>query len=110
MALTEQDMATITQLIRDEIEPLRAEIDRVDEWANGLFQALEDVLRPLLKANPALVQEIEPLWCRAAQQYEQLQQGLLLYTDEQPTLERLEGRKILYRTLQRLHVFPPPPG
>ncbi|MCO1336767.1 hypothetical protein MO867_20785 [Microbulbifer sp. OS29] len=94
MALTQEDMATITQLIRAETEQLRAELDAVDEWANGLFLALKDVLTPLLKRHPEVAAELAPRWQKVVEEFHRTEGG------------RLEARKMLYSQLALVSVWP----
>lgn len=78
------------------VEPLKDEISKVDEWANGLFVALRDVLPVLLLDSPALTREIEPQWRKAAEEFDRIEQhGQQANGDE--SLELLEARKMLYR-------------
>lgn len=97
-------------------EPLRKEIDKVDEWANGLFTVLVQVLPGLLKANHPLAHQLEPQWRRASERFEHLSAGGSPI-DSDETLERLEAPKMLYRLLEimsvwdecRRHAPPAPP-
>lgn len=80
------------------VEPLKEEISKVDEWANGLFVALRDVLPVLLLESPALTREIEPQWRKAAEEFDRVEQHGHQANDEE-SLELLEARKMLYRLL-----------
>ena len=87
------------------VEPLRAEINKVDDWANGLYAVLLDVLPGLLKANPALARELEPDWRTAAESFDLIDlQGQPAQPDE--PLEFLEARKMLYRMFVALKLWP----
>lgn len=94
MALTQEDMTAITQLIRAETGQLRAELRAADEWAEGLFAALQDVLTPLLKLHPDVAEELGPRWQKVCEDFERTQAN------------QLEPRKMLYRQLAQLSVWP----
>lgn len=91
--------------LRQEIAELRAEIDRVDEWANGLFLALVEVLPLLLKQHPEVVERLEPMWRRAADRYTARQANPAQHVDEEGPIGLLEPRKMLYRQLDTLGVW-----
>lgn len=111
MALTSDDIETITRLIRSEHAQLRAELDRVDDWANGVFLALQDLLPSLLKAHPDTAAAVADMWRKAAEQYDQVAAGhAVTDVDGDPvTLEFLEARKMLYRSLGHLSGIWPEP-
>lgn len=83
---------------------LRAEINKVDDWANGVFVALKDVLLPLLTDHPLTAYDIGPQWRKAAEQFERIEQGHPP-ADTDETLEFLEARKMLYRVFELLGVW-----
>lgn len=85
--------------------PLREEIDRLDDWMNGLFIVLINVLPHLLRSQPELAQQLEPQWRSAADRFERLAptNG---HNEDGETAELLEARKMLYRTLTLLQVWP----
>ena len=83
---------------------LRAEINKVDDWANGLFLALKDMLIPLLKDHPAMACDIGPQWRKAAEEFERIEQGNPP-KDPDETLESLEARKMLYRIFELLGLW-----
>lgn len=86
------------------VEPLRAELNRVDDWANGLFVVLAGVLPFLMIEHPELARQIEPQWRRASEDFDRIDvMGLQPKPDE--PLENLEARKILYRTFALLGVW-----
>ncbi len=75
---------------------LRAEISKVDDWANGVFAALRDVLMHQLRESPALGQALAKDWGQAASDFDRIHlHGLPAKPDE--PLELLEARKMLYR-------------
>ncbi len=75
---------------------LRREIDKVDDWANGVFAALRDVLAHLLRESPQLGQALASDWSQAARDFDRIDVlGLPARPDE--PLEYLEARKMLYR-------------
>lgn len=86
------------------VEPLKAEINKVDDWANGVFVALKDVLLPLLKDHPATARDVGPQWRKAAEEFERIEQGGAT-ADPDETLELLEARKMLYRVFEMLGLW-----
>lgn len=109
MAINPETSAWVRALLSEEIEravaPLRQELDQLDDWANGVFAALEDVLIPLLKAQPDIARKVQPLWELAAQRYEQLEQSQGQADDFHETAELLQARKMLYRRLALLGLW-----
>lgn len=86
------------------VEPLKAEINQVDDWANGVFVVLRDVLPYLLRTFPELARNVAPQWSAAALDFDQIDvHGHPAKADE--PLEFLEARKMLYRTLALLGVW-----
>ena len=86
------------------VEPLKAEISKVDDWANGVFVVLRDVLPYLLKTFPELARNVAPQWSAAALDFDRIDvHGQPAKPDE--PLEFLEARKILYRTFALLGVW-----
>jgi hypothetical protein len=85
---------------------LRMEIDKVDDWANGLFVALKDVLEPLLRELPEMGQQLAPAWSEAAQRFDALQASGASDAKKGETLELLEGRKMLYRIFELTKQWP----
>lgn len=97
--------------LREEVAQLRAELDRLDDWANGVFVALSEALYPLLKANPEAAAHLAPLWSKAADRYERVQSEPGQAEDFHETAELLEARKLLYRQFATLRLWPQPdPG
>lgn len=95
-----------TQTWREEAAQLRAEIDRVDDWANGVFLALFDLLPPLLREHPQIAATIAPMWKKAAQNWDTLQTGTMQGESFDEPEGVLEARKLLYRMLAQHQVFP----
>lgn len=85
---------------------LRAEINKVDDWASGLFMALRDVLAPLLCELPAAAQRLAPVWGEAAQRFDALHAGQAVDGEDWETLELLEARKMLYRIFEVAKLWP----
>ena len=96
--------------LRQEIEQLRAEIDRVDEWSTGVFQVLTDVLQPLLRLHPDVAAEIAPQWRRASDRFDAVESNAGQLDDVDETVERLEARKMLYRLFDSIGLWPQPGG
>ena len=110
MAINPETTEWVRALLQQEIEravaPLRQELDELDDWANGVFAALEDVLIPLLKAQPDIARKVQPLWLLAAQRYEQLEKSQGQADDFHETAALLEARKMLYRLFGLLGSMP----
>ena len=75
---------------------LREEINKVDDWANGIFAALRDVLAHQLRESPELAQALAKNWKGVAQDFDRTQKHGTA-ANAQETLEFLEARKMLYR-------------
>lgn len=84
---------------------LREEINKVDDWANGIFAALRDLLAVQLRGAPELGQALAKEWHIAARDFDRIHvQGLPAKQDE--PLEYLEARKMLYRLFSHLGTMP----
>lgn len=84
---------------------LREEINKVDDWANGIFAALRDLLAVQLLSAPELGQALAKEWRIAARDFDRIHvQGLPAKQDE--PLEYLEARKMLYRLFSHLGTMP----
>ena len=84
---------------------LREEINKVDDWANGIFAALRDVLVYQLRESPELGKMLAKSWSCAAKDFDRIRvQGLPANPDE--PLEFLEARKMLYRLFVSLGSMP----
>lgn len=103
MAIDPQLSELIRREVATAVAPLEKKLDAQDEWMNGLFLALEDVMQALLKKHPALVAAAIKDWQVASDRYDLACQGL--YQDESP--ERLEPRKLLYRMLRATGALQP---
>jgi len=114
MSITPETSAWVRELLQQEIEkavaPLRQELDQVDDWANGVFAALLDVVLALLKSQPELANDLAPLWRFASERYDHLEQSPPQADDIQETQHLLEARKMLYRQLAALGAWPSPPS
>lgn len=108
--LPPEKAAWLREQVRQEVEhriaPLRREIDGLDDWANGVFAALLDLLLPLLKTHPELAGTLEALWSKAAQQYALLERQPGRAAELHATPELLEARKMLYWVLAQLGQWP----
>jgi hypothetical protein len=99
--------ARICEAVEQAVTPLRVQIEQVDDWANGVYVALSEVLVPLLKLQPELALYLQPLWADAAHRYAQLEHSVQA-DDFHETLELLEARKMLYEHLDLLKAWPQP--
>jgi len=84
---------------------LQTEIEKVDEWANGIFAALRDLLMHQLLLQPELALGLAADWRQAALGFERIDAK-----GEQPrpgeSLEYLEARKMLYEAFTHLGLMP----
>lgn len=84
---------------------LREEINKVDDWANGIFAALRDMLAYQLRESPELGKALAKSWSGVAKDFDRISvQGLPANPDE--PLEFLEARKMLYRLFVSLGSIP----
>jgi len=90
------------------VAPLREELDKVDDWAGGLFVVLLNVLPHLLRTQPELAAKLEPQWRKAAQRFDALQARGARHTRDGESLETLEARKMLYRIFALMGLWPQP--
>ena len=87
------------------LDMLREEINKVDDWANGIYAALRDVLMHQLRESPELGKTLAKNWSRAARDFDRIHvQGQPARKDE--PLEFLEARKMYYRVFSHLGVMP----
>lgn len=98
----------IEQAVQTAVTPLRQEIDQLDDWANGLLAVLMDVMPGLLTQNPALAEQCEQSWGKAAAQFEALEIQPGQQDDFHQTQPLLEARKMLYGWLRQRSVFHAP--
>lgn len=85
---------------------LPEEIDRVDDWANGIFALLADLVPLLLREQPEVAAALKPRWAKAARRYAALQGSGQRRTKDGEPLEQLEARKMLYRTMLTMKAWP----
>lgn len=90
--------------LRSEVERLRAEIDRVDDWANGIYALLADVLPHLLRHHPN-VEKVRHCLQAADDRYEELRAHPERAEEGEPA-GLYEARKMLHRQLALLGVWP----
>ncbi|QSI33320.1 hypothetical protein GNX71_28650 [Variovorax sp. RKNM96] len=88
------------------VAPLREEMDRLDDWANGLFVVFTNVLPFMLREQPKLAEQLAPQWLSAAERFDALQATGDKRTKDGETLELLEARKMLYRVFEVLKLWP----
>lgn len=87
------------------VELVRAEITRVDDFSNGLFVVLAQVLPHILRDQPALAARLAPHWGDIAERFNAAEQGQLnLCAGE--TLDLLEARKLLYEVGVDMFLWP----
>lgn len=84
---------------------LRAEINKVDEWANGIFAALRDVLSHQLRKSPELANDLAAQWSEAAENFDRIHVHGMAPRDGE-SLECLEARKMLYRLFSVVGTMP----
>ena len=86
---------------------LREEINKVDDWANGIFAALRDALGHLLsEARPLVGDGLARSWGKAAQDFDSIMAGNQAAHHAGESLEQLEARALLYRFYVRLGMMP----
>lgn len=95
------------QTSRQEIAELRAKIEELDDWANGIHMALVDVLPFLLRGHPEAA-KVEGLLKASAQRYEELLAHPERAEDAHEKATLYESRKNLYRQLALLGAWPAP--
>ena len=84
---------------------LREEINKVDDWANGIYAALRDVLAYQLRESPEMGKTLAKNWSRAAREFDRIQVKGLPAKPNEP-LEFLEARKMYYRVFSHLELMP----
>lgn len=87
----------IQQAVAAAIAPLQQALDAQDEWMNGLYLVLDELLHALAQERSPLLERLLPRLQEAADHYPLACQGL--HSDDSP--HSLEPRKLLYRSLQR---------
>lgn len=103
--MNEQDIRqTIQHEIQQAQQPLLDKIDAADEWAQGVYLLLEQILPPLLRGHPE-AETIQRNLQRHDDRYEELQahpeRG-----EEGETAGQYEAAKMLNRRLALLGVWP----
>ena len=84
-------------------------MDEVDDWANGVFLALQDLVYVLAREYPNVVPPLTDKWRQDAARYAELEQGAEPDPDQPNEQALLEARKMLYRMGVVTKVFPPDP-
>lgn len=89
---------------QEELRQLRLQLQEAEDWANGVFLALQQVLPALLRGHPE-VKKVQALLAGRDQRFEELRRHPeRAEPDERPTLH--EPGKMLYRQLALLGVWP----
>lgn len=111
MAINPETTEWVRALLQQEIDravaPLRQEIDQLDDWANGVFCALSDLMPALLKTQPEIARYLEPLWRKASERYDHIG-NTDQAEDFHETQPLLEARMTLYRQLASVRAWPVP--
>lgn len=105
-----QELVQRVERLEQELNDLRLEVDRNDDWANGLFAVLVEALPPLLRANPEMARQLGATWRNRADEYEALRSTPGQADDFHDTAEKLEAAKMLYRQFDVLGLWPAPDG
>ena len=105
-----QDLQERVAQLEAKLEALTIEVDRNDDWANGLFRVLVDVLPHLLRAHPDLAVHLGRHWKNEAERYEVLKSDPGQAEDFHDTAEKAEATKMLYRMFEALDVWPQQDG
>ena len=82
-------------------------MDEVDDWANGVFLALQDLVYVLAREYPKVVPPLTDTWRQDAARYAELEQGAAPDPGQPNEQALLEARKMLYRMGVVTKVFPP---
>jgi len=86
---------------------LREEINKVDDWANGIFAALRDALGHLLGEARLIVGEgLGRDWSKASQDLLRMLDGEPPVHHPGESMEQLEARAMLYDFYARLGLMP----
>ena len=85
---------------------LREEINKVDDWANGIFAALRDALGNQLGDAPSIGRALARDWGKAAQDFDSIMAGGKAAHHAGESLEQLEARALLYGFYVRLGMMP----
>lgn len=86
---------------------LRQEINKVDDWANGIFAALRDALGHLLsEARPIVGDGLGRDWAGASQDLARLLDSKPAINHPSESMEQLEARAMLYDFYARLGLMP----
>lgn len=96
------------ELLRQEVAQLRAEVDRVDEWSNGLYLALHDVLLPLVRRDPDLAAVLAACWKPVSERFDAVSNNPGQADSFDDTADSMEARKMLYRMFAQLGLWPRP--
>lgn len=89
--------------LQSQIDALRAELKQTDDWATGIFLALEKILPPLLRGHPELA-KIEQGLKDAAQRFDTLNANPVC-AENGETAEQYEVAKLLHQAMARLGVW-----
>lgn len=87
-------------------EPVRRDLQRVDDWTNGVFAVLVDVLPFMLRRHPGWARQIGARWGEAAERFDQIEAGAKRPGEDDESAELLEARKMLFRLFDLAKLWP----
>lgn len=87
------------------VEPLRAELRTVEDFANGVFLVIAQVLPQLLIESPELAARLAPQWRQDAAKFNAMFSSGTAH-DGDESIDLLEARKLLYETGVDLNLWP----
>jgi hypothetical protein len=93
------------QALRQEISALRTKVEEMEDWTNGIQESLIQLLPHLLRGHPE-VAKVQSLLHASEQRYEELLMHPDRAEDADETAGLYESRKMLYRLLGLLGVWP----
>lgn len=92
--------------VKANLAALNEKVERLDDWANGVYAALQDLTVYLLRDDPTLAAQLMPLWKASAEQFAALENEQGQAEDLNETAELHEARKMLFRLLELYRIWP----